>query len=73
MSRTASLDSEGHLSLNNASNNNYTTSLENINENQKDGNFTKEASDTIKTVNAQNSYALENSSIRQQVGAVIPL
>lgn len=70
MSRTSSLDSEGYLSLNNAYNNN-TTSLENVNENQKDGNCTKEATDTIKTVIAQNSYALENSSIRQQVGVVI--
>ena len=34
-------------------------------------NLDKEATDTIKTVIAQNSYALENSSIRQQVGAAI--
>ena len=40
-------------------------------ENQEDGKLIKEATDTIKTVIAQNSYALENSSIRQQVGAVI--
>lgn len=33
--------------------------------------FTKEATDTIQTVIAQNSYALEHSSIREQVGAVI--
>ncbi len=31
----------------------------------------KEATDTIQTVIAQNSYALEHSSIREQVGAVI--
>ena len=34
-------------------------------------NFTKEATDTILTVIAQNSYALEHSFIREQVGAVI--
>ena len=33
--------------------------------------FTKEATDTIQTVIARNSYALEHSSIREQVGAVI--
>ena len=33
--------------------------------------FTKEATDTIQTVIARNSYALEHSSIREQVGAVV--
>lgn len=33
--------------------------------------LTKEATDTIQTVIARNSYALEHSSIREQVGAVI--
>ena len=40
-------------------------------EEESKGVFTKEASDTITTVIANNSYALENSSIRNQVGAVI--
>lgn len=40
-------------------------------ENDSEGNITKEAADTIKTVNAQYGYALEHSPIREQVGAVI--
>ncbi len=35
------------------------------------GSLKKEATDTIQTVIARNSYALEHSSIREQVGAVV--
>lgn len=49
-------------------NNSYTDEiLDKINANS----FTKEATDTIQTVIARNSYALEHSSIREQVGAVV--
>ena len=81
-SRTSSLDLESHLSLNNASNDDYTTSLENVNgEHGNKGNWLltgydlfdekEKATDVIDEVISRYGYTPEFSVLKTQVGAVI--